>query len=949
MKKTLAFLGAASVFALSTAYAGTINGTVTNANGDYPLADAEVTVQETGRKVTTQRDGSFRLTGLPAGEYTLMISYVGGANEMVSVTLDSDADTENLVIAYGADFETEDQIVVIGQRGALNSALNQQKNADGVITVLSSDAVGQLPDENVAEAARRAAGVNVLNDQGEGRFISIRGLDPSLNSTSLNGVRVPSPEADARQVPLDVIDSDLLKNIIITKTLTPDMDGDSIGGNIEIETLSGLDQNDMLFKTKLGTVYSNIQEEYGEKASATFANNYMDGKFGVAGSISWQNRPFGSENKENDGEAIEEGGLAYPEEFELRDYQVTRKRLSAALNLDYQLDDRNLVYLHTVYSEFQDQEFRSRIEVPYDDLDFDRAEGGVAYFEQDEFEVDRDLKDRKEKQNIYAIVAGGEHLFDRMVFDWSASYSHAEEKEPERLDTSFRAEFDEDLIWAVDVTDPSFPVLAFGDAATETAFYDASNYELDELERTNGITEDEEFTLQANLRRDVDFGRYPGYVKFGAKMSQRDKGYELDLEVWEPDFDVTLADATTMVDYGLDNFGPAVNPTGLRDLFFDRIDEWELNEIDTAINSNVSDYSANEDIYAAYVMGKVDIDKLRLIGGVRVEQTEFDATGNSVFLAEEDSEVNGVVQTEDTVIIEELSSEDSYTDFLPSFNARYEITPDFISRAGYYASIVRPNIGSVVPSVAIEQNDDNEVEAELGNPDLDRQKADNFDFTLEYYPGNKSVISGGIFYKTIEDYIVPVYVDGDLPDDADRLNGVPFVDNYDLSAVEEFQFTYAMNVDEATLFGIELNYQQALDMLPAPFDGFIIGANYTYVDGETTVDGRDQPLPQQSENVGNLIFGYDKGIFDLRLAMSYRDEYIDEYGLDGDPNRVILDHTQLDFSGKVRINDQFKYYLDLKNITDEPFKAVFRAEDGDYLSQYEEYGWSVQTGFTFTY
>src|SRR3546814_7013946 len=133
-----------------------------------------------------------------------------------------------------------DTILIGGQRANLASAISRQRAAGTVETVLTRDAIGQFPDQNVAEAVRRAPGVNVLNDQGEGRFVSVRGLDPNLNAASINGVRIPSPESDVRSVALDTIPSELVESIEIKKTLTPDMDADTIGATIEINTTSAL-------------------------------------------------------------------------------------------------------------------------------------------------------------------------------------------------------------------------------------------------------------------------------------------------------------------------------------------------------------------------------------------------------------------------------------------------------------------------------------------------------------------------------------------------------------------------------------------------------------------------------------------------------------------------------------------------------------------------------------
>ena len=415
MKRITTLLGAVSAVALAAgaAQAGEITGRVTEATGSVGLQGAIVRISETGQTVSTSRDGSFRLGNVPAGDFTLVVDYLGADAQTREVTLTSaDAMVEtNFVL--GADVAVEDNILIIGQRGQLTSALNRQRAADGLISVLSADAVDRLPDENVAEAARRIAGINVLNDQGEGRFVSIRGIDPNLNTTTVNGVRLPSPEADNRQVPLDVIDSDVLSSIVISKSLTPDMPGDTIGGNIEIETLSGLDQDERLLQFRLRGIYADVVEEYGYRGSLTFADKFFNDRLGVALSISDQERSFGSENAEVDGTWNTDESVPFPEEFENRNYDITRERTSVVFNLDYDLSESTNVFLHTTYSDFTDQEYRNRIENKFEDPDYADAlsSGNGAFFDAstgDEFEVDRDIKDRLEEQTIYAIAVGGE-------------------------------------------------------------------------------------------------------------------------------------------------------------------------------------------------------------------------------------------------------------------------------------------------------------------------------------------------------------------------------------------------------------------------------------------------------------------------------------------------------------------------------------------------------------
>ena len=964
----------ASLLFLSVPAAADLMGRVSDQSGNISLDGATVQIVETGATAVTNRAGVYRFSNLAPGTYTLRITYIGADPVEISATVNGgDGDTVADVTLGEADNVMEN-ILVIGQRGALNNALSRQRSSDRLITVLSADAIGQLPDENVAEAARRAVGVNVLNDQGEGRFVSIRGASPAFVSSTINGVRLPSPEADGRQVPLDVIDSDILSSITVTKTLTPDVDADNIGGNVEITTLSGRDQKDMVLRFKAAGIYAEQVEELSQRFSGVYANNFMDGRFGVAASLAWQERRFGSENIEVDGpEWLFEDSIAYPGELEYRDYQITRKRLSASLNLDFEATENLELYARGLYSDFSDQEFRSRVEHKFGDPEFSSATGSTAFVDaaaDDPYEVDRDVKDRLEEQRIWSVVAGGEYIKDEVEIDFSASYSFADEREPDRLDTDFRAEFDSG-IFGVDVSNPLLPVAAFNDAAAEAAYLDPNNYEFNGIERTNGLTEDDEFAFAANFKYNLDLFGKPGFIKTGGKIRLREKFFDLDLEVLEAD-DLTLSGFERSIEYDLAPINPVPNGGLVRDFFDANGSLFETNEYDTIFASGEADYDAEENIYAAYAMFQSQITpRFSVTGGLRMEHTDFSTSGQvlleQAFEAEFDGDITdqdplslipapgvpgdilfsdvdfefdeGITVLEYEAIIRQAADFDnSYTDWLPSFLARFDVRDDLVIRAGFHTSIVRPNIEDASPRTLAEQGEDGLV-AEAGNPNLARQKANNFDFGIEWYPGNAAVYSIGVFHKDISNFIAGT-----------QLNNVTFNGNqYD-------ELDTFINLPDASLTGVEVNIQQPLDMLPGFLDGFIVSANYTYVDGEATLaGGREISIPGQSKNVFTGIIGYEKGPWNLRLAGTYRDDYLDELSVSEDENgddldRIVDDHFQLDFMGKYRFTEQLQAFVELKNINNEPFLARINSPRfGRLNSQFEEYGITAKVGISFVY
>ena len=218
-----------------------------------------------------------------------------------------------------------EEIYVYGQKAMMQNALNRQRDSDVAKSVVTRDSIGNFPDQNVAEAVRRLAGVNVLNDQGEGRFVAVRGLDPKLNSSSVNGTRLPSPESDTRAVALDVIASELVEAVEVVKTLTPDMDADTIGASINIETTSAFEVEEPFLSVKLEQQYNDLNEEYSPKGSVDFIYPVND-RFGIAGGFSYSERQTSTDNIESEGWGITDSGALFADAIEYRDYDVLRER-----------------------------------------------------------------------------------------------------------------------------------------------------------------------------------------------------------------------------------------------------------------------------------------------------------------------------------------------------------------------------------------------------------------------------------------------------------------------------------------------------------------------------------------------------------------------------------------------------------------------------------------------
>lgn len=358
-----------------------------------------------------------------------------------------------------------------------------------------------------------------------------------------------------------------------------------------------------------------------------------------------------------------------------------------------------------------------------------------------------------------------------------------------------------------------------------------------------------------------------------------------------------------------------------------------VNPLDTEFESNVEDFKVDEDILAAYVLGRYETGPLTVIGGVRVECTENEVSANLVELVEGGGTFNGVVLTDDTNFITPNEFDQEYTHVLPSATARYEFSDTLLARAGVFKSVVRPRISSLAPRFIVEEADDGEREGEFGNPDLEPYESWNYDLSLEYYPSPSAVIQGGLFIKRIENFIVDVEFDS---------NDAPYNGVYNGIAFDEA--LVPLNGDEADVVGVELNYQQALTSLPEPFDGLLVGLNYTYTDSEGDINGRSIPLPASAENTYNAMLGYEKGPISLRLTAAYRDNYLDELGDSAEEDRYVEDHLQWDLTANYTVTESVRVFAQFVNLTDEPYVAYQRGPGSNRLLQYEEYSWTGKFG-----
>ena len=944
--RNLLLLGAAGASMAQIAAADILTGTVTDQTGEATLEGAILTLEELGRSVSSNRFGEFRFAEVPAGEYTLTASYIGTDTVTQTVTVDGNSD---FTVVLGQDVRYLDNILVVGSAAAQAGAINQQRASDSLITVIDSDGLGNFPDTTVADSLQRAVGISIETDQGEGRYVSIRGINTDLVSASINGVRTPSPE-DRRGVLLDGVPSDLLDGIEIKKSLTPDVDADTLGGVINLKTISAFDRDGRFMRVKLEGRYNEISTEITPKATFTWSDTFGD-KLGAAISLNYQSVAIESHNNEAGGWG-EDGGVYYlDDDYEQRWYDLTRDRYGLVANFDYRPTENTELYLRTLINEYRDDEVRNKFE--FRDLDDVEDDGTILSngIELPINEMDAEVRQREEKRQIQTISLGGETFMDAWTINYEASYAYAEEDDSDNHDVTFRAEdladFAGNLL--INTSSAETPAIS-GDAVG--AIYNPANYVLDEFEEEFTTNEDEEFAVKFDVSRDSFINGTPVVWKAGVKLRDREKTRDANKNLYSGD-DISLSDFVSgyrVTDWRLANPMPRFPDPDLTAALRGGNGGLEFEPEDSAFESLSEDFVVEEQILALYGMGTFDLGPLTLVAGLRFEQTETDLTGNLF--------TEGGVVGDETVFT--LSND--YDHVLPSVNAKYAFNDKLIGRAAYYASVVRPSFEEVAPFIRLnEYGPEDEAEAEIGNPTLDPYEADNFDLSLEYYPTKLSLISAGVFFKQIDNPIYettltgvravelgildPAAVDPELIDGVfteEEIDGEDIITNNELNEVATF-----INVDQVDLLGFEFNYVQQLDFLGENFEGFLVSANATFTDSEATLpEGREVPFLKQADTVWNLAAGYDKGPWDIRVSANYRSEYLDS--LEGeDLDRYTDERLLVEASAKYDVSDQLQVYLEGKNLTDEPEYYYFGNKSR--LSQYDEFGTTVVFGARYTY
>ena len=896
---------------------GSIRGKVTDAE-HQTLPGAAIQIESLHTVVTSDQNGFYSLPNLKPGVYKVKISYVGYEPKVITVKFDGRSLVQNVELNTS---NTLSEAVVTGAFFGQRKALQMQKESMGVNNVVSADQVGKFPDSNIGDALKRINGVNVQYDQGEARFGQVRGTAADLTSVTVNGNRIPSAEGGTRNVQLDLIPADMIETIELNKVVTSDMDGDAIGGEINLITKNT--PNHRVLNFNVGSGYSWISQKPLWDLGATLGSRFFNSRFGLMASASYQYSPGGSDNTEFEYVENDDHSIAL-KEAQVRQYYVTRERQSYSLALDYTFNPLHKLYFKGMYNRRSDWENRYRIS--YKKLNGNSSKQSVVMQTKAGSSDNKDA--RLELQQTMDFTLGGEHNFGRLKADWAGSYSRATEDRPNERYASYQLKGED---FASDFKDVGEKQPYY---ALQLPTLDDSHWKLSELTNSDQSIAENEWKGKINLTLPLTNGLFGNTLKLGAKYTNKHK--TLDKSFFDYEAKEVLGDDWRKATVGQirEGFMPG-NQYPIGSAF---ISKGTLGKIDFSqyngtenLEEEAGNYNIREQITAGYLRFDQKLGKrLEATAGLRVERTDLKTNGFNVTVPDEG----------DATIAPTGTYKHHYTDLLPSLLLKYKFCNDGNLRASVTKTISRPKYSALIANKCFNTAD---YTATIGDPNTKPAKAFNFDLSADYYFKSVGMVSVGMFYKNIKNVNIEwssnKYLGSDL-----GLTGE--------LAQESWKVTQNINAYDARVIGVEAAYQRDFSFIAPTLKCVGFYATYTYTHS-TTRNFNERLNVQKSDNVkvagspehtANASLFFEKWGANIRLSYNFASSFIDEMSTSRQLDRYYDKVNYLDLNASYTWGEKTKFtvYANANNLLNQPLR-YYQGEKNRTM-QVEYYGVKVNAG-----
>lgn len=887
---TLLFL--VSISFLSQAQTGILSGRIID-ESKIPLTGATINIPNVQGTISDV-DGYYSLQNLKPGTYTVEISYLGYENFDQQVEISEGINTVlDAELVPGMSLQ---EVVITSQLRGQARALSSQKSNYNITNVIAADQIGRFPDANIGDAVKRIPGINVQYDQGEARFGNIRGTAPQLNSMTINGERIPSAEAEVRSIQLDLIPSDMIQAVEVNKAVTPDMDADAIGGSINLVTRSA--PNEQRLSGTLGGGYNVLANKPTFNGSLIFGDRFANKRIGIILSASYFDNNLGSDNIEgewtfddmNDNDQYDTNEEFWPEEIQIRQYYLQRIRQSYSAGLDFKINSNHTLFVKGIYNRRKDWENRYRS--VYKDIENENGQWIAELERQTKGGVNDTKNARLEDQQMMNYSISGNHLIGKLEVDWSANYALASEDRPN--ERYYEIATDGTVPVDVDFSYPKLPMIS----ASEPDFQNPSNaWELSEITEEFQSTMDRDYNGRIDLELPLINGANQNSLKFGGRLRTKSKSRTNDFYEYEPVSDEVFSNSiTNTINISKDNFLAGEYKTGsfTSEEFLSQLDLTSSNfEGEQDLSELAGNFNASEQIFGGYAMINQNIGKdLLLVAGIRLEQTNLEYQGFQF-----DDEEGSLSETD--------LFNNNYLNVLPGLHIKYNASPNSILRFAFTNTLARPNYFDLVPYTVIEDGED----ISIGNPELNATTSTNIDLMAEHYFKKVGIVSGGLFYKNINDFIVS-----------------QTFDDYSYEGREWGSFSQPINGGNANLFGAEVAFQRQLDFIAPILAPIGVYFNYTFINSTVTdfnFEGRENDelsLPGSPNHTLNASLAYEGKKLTTRLSYNYASDFIDEVGENVFFDRYYDAVNYLDFNLNYSITPKLVVYANVNNILNQPLR-----------------------------